>query len=418
LTPDADDGQRLVSRQLPSLLILLLLLAMPLASSAQIDETDRFDISLVTVGPGSVYWQRFGHNAILIRERGSADPGVIYNYGLFDFQQKNFFLNFIRGHMTYRIAAFYADQDLASYVNDDRDVFIQELNLDSEQRRALIEFLEWNRRPENADYRYDYFLSNCSTRVRDVLDSVLGGALEDHYSAQAGTLNFRQHVQRLTAPDLALYLGTGLGLGRIVDLKRNRWDEFFIPMELMRSLEQFEGSDGSSLVRKTTELHRSQRPEPEVAPQWLLPFFGVGLLLASVLALTRRKTSLFLRSAGIWYLLTGFAGLVLVMLWLFTDHQAAWYNENLLLFSPLGLLAAGPLLFARLTPLARTVTQWIAGLAILGVALKLSPWLFQDNLEFAALLLPGHLLICLGLLNHDHWPPTKDTGPATRLSEQ
>jgi hypothetical protein len=58
-------------------------------------------VSLLTFSPGDIYWQRFGHNALIVRD-GLGAPRL-YNYGTFDFQQKNFFLNFARGRMQYRL---------------------------------------------------------------------------------------------------------------------------------------------------------------------------------------------------------------------------------------------------------------------------------------------------------------------------
>ena len=387
--------------RLPTAILVVWLLILSADCKAENETFERFDVSLVTIGPGQIYWQRFGHNAILIRANDSSDdPGVMYNYGLFDFQQKDFFLNFMRGHMTYKIAAFYADQDLASYVTDDRDVTIQQLNLTPSQKQELINFLEWNRRPENAAYRYDYFRSNCSTKIRDVLDTTLGGILKNRFTQQAANQMLRAHVQRLTSPDLALYLGTGLGLGQPVDQPISRWDEFFLPMELLHGLDQVVLPDGGKLVRNKTVVHRSLTLEPESAPHWLPGFLLSGLLLVSMLYFTRVSQALFRRTAGAWYLLSGFAGLVLALLWLLTDHQAAWYNENLLLFSPLGLLAAGPLLFGRITRFAVACAALAAAIAVLGLIFKLSPWLLQANLEFVAAVLPVHL-ICAGLLSWD-----------------
>ena len=393
---------------MPALLAVLFLL-LSVQGLAQSDHYDRFEVSLVTVGPGQTYWQRFGHNAILVRSRDAAgDPGIMYNYGLFDFQQKNFLLNFLRGNMSYRMAAFYADQELASYVTADRDVTIQPLNLSPGQKQQLINYLEWNRQPENSAYHYDYFLSNCSTRVRDVLDKTLDGLLKTRFSRPKVTRVLRDHVQRLTSPDLALYVGTGLGLGQPVDRTISRWDEFFLPMELQRSLTQVVLPDGSNLVRQTIVLNSSTKAEPELAPDWLAGFLLAGILLAVILGLVGFRRTLARRTMGVWYLLCGLSGMLLAALWLFSDHQAAWYNENLLLFSPLGLLAAGPLLFGRITRFARDSAMLVAALAVTSLALKFSPWFYQDNLELAALALPIHLA-CLGLLlrdppapNHDH----------------
>ncbi len=132
-------------------------------------------VSLLTIGPGELYFERFGHNAIVVREAGR--PALAYNYGIFDFEQENFLLNFARGHMLYRMAVGTLADDLAMYRAERRSIVEQQLDLDPAQARALVGFLDDNARPENAQYRYEYFSANCSTRVRDALDQALGGAL-------------------------------------------------------------------------------------------------------------------------------------------------------------------------------------------------------------------------------------------------
>src|SRR5262249_34065989 len=124
------------------------------------------EVALLTFGPGEELWERFGHNAIEVRNRATG-AAVLYNYGIFDFAQENFFLNFARGLMTYRVAAGDPAEELPLYVAEGRWIVEQRLNLTAPQRARLAEFLAWNVRPEHAQYRYDYFRANCSTRVRD-----------------------------------------------------------------------------------------------------------------------------------------------------------------------------------------------------------------------------------------------------------
>jgi hypothetical protein len=72
------------------------------------------EISLLTIGPGPIFWERFGHNAIVVRDR-DAGTTVAFNYGIFDFEQENFLENFARGNMRYRIAADRLDDDIELY---------------------------------------------------------------------------------------------------------------------------------------------------------------------------------------------------------------------------------------------------------------------------------------------------------------
>ncbi|MEP7187067.1 MAG: hypothetical protein ABI767_14650, partial [Rhodanobacter sp.] len=49
------------------------------------------EVSLITYGPGETYWERFGHDAIELRDTSSGEA-INFNYGVFDFNEKNFFL--------------------------------------------------------------------------------------------------------------------------------------------------------------------------------------------------------------------------------------------------------------------------------------------------------------------------------------
>src|ERR1700752_165462 len=79
------------------------------------EESSSLKVALLTFGPGPVYWERFGHNAIIIDDP-AAGTRMAYNYGVFDFQEERFLLNFARGHMHYSLDAEPLDVDLATYV--------------------------------------------------------------------------------------------------------------------------------------------------------------------------------------------------------------------------------------------------------------------------------------------------------------
>ena len=57
-------------------------------------------ISLMTIGPGDIYWERFGHNALVIRDE-RARTEIAYNWGMFDFNAEGFWPRLARGRMQY-----------------------------------------------------------------------------------------------------------------------------------------------------------------------------------------------------------------------------------------------------------------------------------------------------------------------------
>src|SRR3954471_15624664 len=120
------------------------------------------EISIITCGPwqGELY-SAFGHSAIRVYDPGNGLDDA-YNYGVFDFNQPYFYLNYTRGLLLFKLGVYpYPDfRDYYAYYN--RYVIEQILDLSQEQKQQVYDYLEWNARPENETYRYDYFYNNCS----------------------------------------------------------------------------------------------------------------------------------------------------------------------------------------------------------------------------------------------------------------
>ncbi|MFC4727872.1 DUF4105 domain-containing protein [Coralloluteibacterium thermophilus] len=380
---------------LRALLAALLLLACCASAAAQAPR-----IGVVTMAPGTEYWSRFGHNAVIVDDPAQPEP-VMYNYGFFDFEAPGFLPNFLRGKMAYLLVALPAREDLARYDHEGRGAVVQWLDVAPEAARELADFLEWNARPENATYRYDYFTDNCSTRVRDAVDRALDGALRRQLDTRSRGLTYRSEALRLGQPTLWLALGMHFGLGPHADRPLSRWDEAFVPSRLAESLREVRGASGGPLVVAETEIlpHRIA-PEPAQEPRWVWRFFGLGLAAAVALLLlaTRTPRAVATVAAGYWTL-TGLAGVGLASLWLFTDHVAGWANENLLLASPLALaLVPGALALARGRRPGRAflvLLHLVTLLAATAGFLKLLPFRIQDNLDWVALLLPVQIALLI-----------------------
>ena len=290
------------------------------------------EIWLVTYGPGELYWQRFGHNAIWVRD---ARLGLdhTFNFGFFDFEQERFFLRFLVGRMLYFAAAQRAGDEFAQYVAENRGIRAQRLDLDRAQAGELARSLLRAVQPENRDYLYHYYSDNCSTRVRDALDAALGGALQAATVAEPAKLDWRGHTRRLTQSDFWLYLGLETVLGWPVDRPISRWDEMFIPAVLAEVVSEQDG-----LVTEERVLHAPTLAPPPAVPGTVWPRYllaAVALLaLAWVAGRRWRLTGL----ARGWLVLGGLAGLAQLFFWFGTDHGVAAWNANLLLLNPLALV--------------------------------------------------------------------------------
>jgi hypothetical protein len=355
-------------------------------------------IGVVTMEPGEVFWERFGHDAILV-----VDPrtgrGTSYNFGFFDPGEPGFVRNFVHGRMMYSLVALPIEEDLGSYRDEGRGVGVQWLALDDAEADALADALADNARPEHARYRYDYFRDNCSSRVRDALDAALGGRLREQLAGRSQGNSWRSESVRLAWPAKWMALGFHLGLSGVADRPLSRWDEAFIPMRLRDSLREATRADGKPLVASEQVLLPNRLPAPpsEMPSLRVQALFAGLVLFVATSWLGARRPRLLAGLALPFWTLAGLIGSLMLFLWLGTEHTAAWANENLLLLSPLALLAVpGAWRVARgLPPSPRWITLlWIlAGSAAIAGFLKFLPFRPQQNLEWVLLLLPLHLAL-------------------------
>jgi hypothetical protein len=379
------------------------------------------EVSLVTFGPGAIYWERFGHNAIRIRDRVSGESGDI-NYGVFDFSDSAFLPNFARGHMRYMIDIGTSDINQQDYVDAGRSVLEQRLALSPEQAAALRGFLLWNLRPENVSYDYDYLTSNCSTRIRDVLNRVLGGALQPVLTGRRAPMTYRQQIDRSMSAQPWLMLLMDLGLGPSADRPLNEWQESFLPTVLAREIRnaRVPGVHGGliPLVAEEREVAPNRLPPlPPSPPALTWPLAGAGLLLAAAIALTRsRFPALSACVITVFLLFAGVMGLLLLALWTLTTHYAAWSNANLFIFNPLAFFMIRGIWRARThnegSRLLRILIAIQVCTGLVGLMLHLLLLNTQQNLPWLLFAVPVWLAVAVGL-----WRPAdiKLSAPALKL---
>ncbi len=133
------------------------------AARDKIELSDQSQVSLLTMGPDQrEVYSAFWHSAIRVYDPVHQFDSV-YNYGVFDFNNPNFYTDFAKGFLNYRLAVSSYQRFHGYYVYNDRSIDEQVLNLDLLQRQAIFDFLEINKLPENRYYLYDYFFDNCAT---------------------------------------------------------------------------------------------------------------------------------------------------------------------------------------------------------------------------------------------------------------
>ena len=361
-------------------------------------------VTLLTFETGGLLWERFGHNGIWMHD-AAAGTDHLYDYGRFSFTAPHFIYNFARGNMWYSMGD---TNDVAAvieyYAGEGRRIWAQELEIAPEQRARLRDFLEWNIRPENRGYAYDYYRDNCSTRIRDALDMALGGPIK-RYGVQPSGMTWREETRRLDEHNVLLYTGLMVGLGRPVDEEMSRWEQMFLPIRLREHLDSITVSGPDGVARPVVKAERvlapgGRWPVPDRPHDRTLWYLAFGLLLGGRGAGWARAT--FLGLGTLWALLCGVLGLVLTWLWGLSSHIAAHANENVLLFNLLAIVLAVVLPGAvrgnpRRQKAARRLALGVAALAALGLALKAVPGFHQSNLDLISLALPVHAGVWLGV---------------------
>jgi hypothetical protein len=368
-------------------------------------------ISLYTYGPSEVFYERFGHAAIGVRDNATGTD-YAFNWGLFNFEDPNFLTRFLTGDTKYYMAGFRTDAFNNSYVRTNRSVRQQVLALTPVERAAVQEFVQWNARDENKYYRYDYYQDNCGTRVRDALDRILRGRLHAALDSAGTGRTWRGETARTLAYDLPLYAGIQVALGRHADEPLTRWNEEFLPEHMAEHYASVVLSDSASrrykLVERDTMLFVSDRvPLPSEAPGWLAMACLLGLTLAgliAVLADARAKVAQIVLSivVGLWYLVGGLVGTALLLAATVTKHAPYMgTNSTLLSLNPVLLFAAVivPVALWRRTPFRAAVglSTLVAALTGCGLLAQLVPSWAQSSGVVLAVVVPVHVAVALAL---------------------
>lgn len=188
------------------------------------------EVDVVTFGPGNDMAEWFGHAALVVRDR-RLQVERLYNYGEYEFDPA-LALRYLQGHLTFHVAERPVDRTIALYVHRNRDVRVQTLALSSSQKLELARLLADNVRPENRSYLYDHYADNCTTRLRDVINQVMRGALKTQ--AMEPRASLREHTRRLTAVNVVVGVLIDALLNDEVDRPLTAWEAAFLPADLRR----------------------------------------------------------------------------------------------------------------------------------------------------------------------------------------
>lgn len=314
--------------------------------------TQNTEVSLITCGSGKDLYSTFGHSAIHISDRTTGLDRV-YNYGTFDFDTPYFYIKFARGKLNYMLNTTSFNRFLTTYQREGRWVKRQVLNLTDEEKEALYNFLENNALPENRDYKYDFFYDNCSTRIRDVLEKILGDKLHYPENPTDSVQTFRNLID-LYLTDLKWSdLGIDLALGAPTDKVASWREKMFLPDYLMSHMGAamvVNNGREAPLVLKTNLVLPENEALTKSNSSGILWIFWVLFTFCVLTSFFINPK--FLRWFDIVFFLSiGILGIFIALLWFATDHTATKWNFNLIWALPTWIW--GGILLIRKRPNSR-----------------------------------------------------------------
>jgi len=321
-------------------LTLLFILIAAALSAQQLSE--KAEIVVLTLGPDqSQVETAFGHSAFRVIDK-SQKIDRVYNYGVFDFNQPNFYLNFARGYLNYKLDTTNYARFRYVYMYYNRFIHEQVLNLSQSQKQQVFDYLEWNMLEENQYYYYDYFYDNCATRIRDVLETTLGDQLTFDGSYVTTDYTIREltdlYLSNLPWSDL----GIDLGLGLPMDKTATPYMYMFLPDYIESAFNHAYLKNDSStipLVKNSVATFESipvDVSKSSFTPKTVFYILLFGIVLLSIYDYKRGQLSKWFDVS--LFGMVGMLGLFLFLLWTITDHHAAARNMNLLWALPTHLV--------------------------------------------------------------------------------
>ncbi len=289
---------------------------------------------MITCGPGTdELYASFGHSAFRVLDLENKIDRV-YNYGTFDFRTPNFYGKFAQGKLLYQLRAYNFGNFLIGYHDENRWVKGQVLDLTSIQVQEVFDFLENNAKPENRSYNYDFFYDNCSTKLFDVLEQVLGDNIIFESDFDKENYTHRDLIELYMGHQPWADFGIDLALGADIDQKASSKEYMFLPdyvFDAFTTIQIKDRNQNKPIVKRTEEILLSYDEEEHrsgLTPMIL--FLVLSLLIIIFTYLDYKKKSRNKILDILIFSITGIVGIVLLLLWFATDHSATVNNFNIL----------------------------------------------------------------------------------------
>jgi hypothetical protein len=325
-------------KRILSIAILTISVFFTLSGSEQPADTS---VYLLTCAPGNEIYSLWGHSALRVVIQ-AAKTDRVYNWGVFDFNTPNFAWKFAKGRLNYMLGVYNYDVFIRDYFLENRSVISQKVNLTTVEKLRLMILLEENMKPENRNYRYDFIYDNCSTRIRDIFEKLIGDKLIYPPDDPEFTPTFRDQIGIYTKASPWTKMGIDLLVGTPADKKAFFRNKMFLPNDLQRGL--------TAVVinrdRKMVPLLQGMETLLDLpAAEWESPLYSSPIFVFTLLFILLVFLSARFRFSSVMtyidiaiFLIFSLIAIVMVFFSFFTDHVETRSNLNIIWFNPFLLL--------------------------------------------------------------------------------
>lgn len=306
--------------------------------------SDSAEISFLINSPtDKAVYTMYGHAAIRVKDIHQ-NLDVVFNYGVFDFNESNFIYRFVKGETYYWVEPELYSSYIYRYMLSEVEIVEQILNLTQEDKQRVWMALYTNALPENKVYLYNFFYDNCATRLIDIVsenisESVVYPNIEDERT-------FRDLIHECVHSYPWIEFGIDMVIGSPADKVANSKDRMFLPGYL-RSV-----AANSTIVSTNLKFARPLVLQENIVNQNIevtsisKPFpypllVGILLLLISLLMSTLLKNKILNTIFDfLLFFVAGIAGCIIFFLMFFSIHPCMIPNWNIVWLNPLMLVVA------------------------------------------------------------------------------
>ena len=330
---------------------ILLLITVPLFSQETVDGTEReIDVYMLTCGPGPDVYATWGHSAIRVVDH-NAGTDIVYNWGVFDFSTKHFGWKFAKGRLEYMLASTSYENFMREYIYYKRYVKSQKVNLEPEEIDQMLLLINENLKPENVKYRYDFFYDDCSTRIRDLFENIIGNKFLYPPNEKETGATYSQEIGNYTKYSPWLDLGIDLLMGREGQINTTLRDRMFLPEGLSEGLAQVVVNRGGMMVPLLANpimvLEGDEtilQKKTALSPLVVFSAMFILIVLLSIYIKSVPANNIF--DITLFFIFSLLSGLMLFFNF-FTDHQQMKMNMDIIWLSPFVIICLFSLIFNK-----------------------------------------------------------------------